>query len=134
MDGTLYLKELGLRTTGGGPSVYFDELLQRIRDIRLGEASSIRRCTDLYATSVDYDSRRTTSGQATFFATVQNKLHWAVHGKTAAEVIVAAVPMRGKPNMGLTLMGRTGVRWASQKFDVVFAKNYLTESRRTGRN
>jgi hypothetical protein len=102
---------------------YFEEQLQRIREIRLSERKFYQKITDIYATAVDYDL----TAQATkrFFATVQNKLHWAIHGQTAAEVIVSRADA-GKENMGLTT-------WTDapdgkiQKFDVIVAKNYLTE-------
>lgn len=106
------------RFKAGGGSVYFDELLARIRDIRSSEKVFWRKVLDIYATSVDYDPKSDLSKQ--FFATVQNKMHWAVHGKTAAEVIVARADA-GKPNMGLTHW--EGARPRRQ--DVAFAKNYL---------
>ncbi len=103
---------------------YFEEQLQRIREIRLSERKFYQKITDIYATAIDYDVQ----AQATkrFFATVQNKLHWAIHGQTAAEVIYRRADA-GKEHMGLT-------SWTDaplgkiQKFDVVVAKNYLTES------
>lgn len=103
---------------------YFEEQLQRIREIRLSERKFYQKITDIYATSIDYDVQ----AQATkrFFATVQNKLHWAIHGQTAAEVIYRRADA-SKEHMGLT-------SWTDaplgkiQKFDVVVAKNYLTES------
>ncbi|MFN8772389.1 MAG: RhuM family protein, partial [bacterium] len=78
---------------------YFEEQLQRIREIRLSERKFYQKITDLYATAIDYDSE----AQATqrFFATVQNKLHWAIHGQTAAEVIVSRADA-SKDHMGLT--------------------------------
>lgn len=102
---------------------YFEEQLQRVREIRLSERKFYQKITDIYATAVDYD----VTAQATkrFFATVQNKLHWAIHGQTAAEVIYDRADA-GKEHMGLQ-------SWADapsgkiQKFDVVVAKNYLTE-------
>lgn len=102
---------------------YFEEQLQRIREIRLSERKFYQKITDIYATAIDYD----VTAQATkrFFATVQNKLHWAIHGQTAAEVIYHRADAE-KENMGLT-------SWTDaplgkiQKFDVVVAKNYLTE-------
>jgi len=106
------------RFKAGGGSVYFDELLARIRDIRSSEKVFWRKVLDIYATSVDYDPKNDLS--KLFFATVQNKMHWAVHGKTAAEVIVARADA-GKPNMGLT-------HWEGgrpRRQDVAFAKNYL---------
>ena len=102
---------------------YFEEQLQRVREIRLSERKFYQKITDIYATSVDYD----VTAQATkrFFAMVQNKLHWAIHGQTAAEVIVDRADAT-KEHMGLH-------SWADaplgkiQKFDVVVAKNYLSE-------
>jgi hypothetical protein len=78
---------------------YFEEQLQRIREIRLSERKFYQKITDIYATSIDYD----VSALATqrFFATVQNKLHWAIHGQTAAEVICRRADA-DKENMGLT--------------------------------
>ena len=99
---------------------YFDELLERIRDIRASEKRFYRKITDIYATSIDYDPAAEISQQ--FFATVQNKLHWAIHGHTAPELIAErADPDR--PNMGLTTWRGAKVR----KVDVTVAKNYLSE-------
>ena len=78
---------------------YFDELLERIRDIRSSERLFYQKITDIFATSIDYDSSHTTA--RAFFATVQNKLHFAVHGQTTAEVIAQRADA-DKPNMGLT--------------------------------
>lgn len=102
---------------------YFEEQLQRIREIRLSERKFYQKITDIYCTSIDYD----VTAQATkrFFATVQNKLHWAIHGQTAAEVIVNRADAE-KQNMGLTTW-KDAPRGKIQKFDVVVAKNYLTE-------
>lgn len=102
---------------------YFEEQLQRVREIRLSERKFYQKITDIYATAIDYD----VTAQATkrFFATVQNKLHWAIHGQTAAEVIVARADAE-KPNMGLTTW-QDAPRGKIQKFDVVVAKNYLSE-------
>ena len=106
---------------------YFEEQLQRIREIRLSERKFYQKITDIYATSIDYDI----SAQSTkrFFATVQNKLHWAIHGQTAAEIIIKRANYE-KENMGLTTWtdAPTG---KIQKFDVVVAKNYLTTSELT---
>ena len=107
-----------LKQSGGGE--YFDELLERIRDIRSSEKAFWRKVLDIYATSVDYDPRAEAS--QLFFATVQNKMHWAAHGQTAAEVIAARADA-GKPNMGL--MTWPGSR--PRKTDVAVAKNYLNE-------
>jgi len=100
---------------------YFDELLERIRDIRSSEKMFYRKITDIYAMSVDYDPQHPISQE--FFATVQNKLHYAVHGKTAAEIIKDRADSH-KPNMGLTSFKGSRLR----KGDVVVAKNYLNES------
>ena len=102
---------------------YFEEQLQRIREIRLSERKFYQKITDIYATAVDYD----VTAQATkrFFATVQNKLHWAIHGQTAAEVIYQRADA-GKDSMGLTSW-KDAPSGKIQKFDAVVAKNYLTE-------
>jgi hypothetical protein len=102
---------------------YFEEQLQRIREIRLSERKFYQKITDIYATSVDYDV--TAAATKRFFATVQNKLHWAIHGQTAAEVIVARADAT-KERMGLTTW-KDAPRGKIQKFDVSVAKNYLTE-------
>ncbi|WP_248850202.1 virulence RhuM family protein [Thiomicrospira microaerophila] len=101
---------------------YFEEQLQRVREIRLSERKFYQKITDIYATSIDYD----VTAQATkrFFATVQNKLHWAIHGHTAAEVIVERANHQ-QPNMGLTSW-KDAPDGKIQKFDVSVAKNYLT--------
>lgn len=88
-----------LKRAGGG--LYFDELLSRIRDIRSSEKVFWRKVLDIYATSVDYDPRSELS--INFFKTVQNKMHWATHGKTAAEVIAERAD-GNKEFMGLTLL------------------------------
>ena len=108
-----------LKELGGGR--YWRELLERIRDIRSSEKVLYRQVLDLYATSVDYDS--TALESAEFFKIVQNKLHYAAHGHTAAEVISARADAT-KPNMGLT--SYAGER--PRKFDVSIAKNYLDEA------
>jgi hypothetical protein len=103
---------------------YFEEQLQRVREIRLSERKFYQKITDIYATSVDYD----VTAQATkrFFATVQNKLHWAIHGQTAAELVFGRADA-GKTNMGLTSW-MDAPEGKIQKFDVVVAKNYLSEN------
>ena len=103
---------------------YFEEQLQRVREIRLSERKFYQKITDIYATSVDYD----VTAQATkrFFATVQNKLHWAIHGQTAAEVIVDRADAT-REHMGLRTW-TDAPHGKIQKFDVVVAKNYLTEA------
>ncbi len=105
---------------GGGRTRYFDELLQRIRDIRSSERNYYQKVTDIYATSVDY--RKDNNLTQEFFATVQNKMHYAVHGHTAAEVISSRSD-HTKPNMGLTSF--KGSYITSQ--DITIAKNYLLE-------
>jgi hypothetical protein len=106
---------------GKGQKDYFDELLERIRDIRSSERRFYQKVLEIYATSVDYDPAAEAS--QLFFATVQNKMHWATHGHTAAEVIHARADA-GKPLMGL-LTTRSGKR--IHREDVAVAKNYLTE-------
>lgn len=103
---------------------YFEEQLQRIREIRLSERKFYQKITDIYATSVDYD----VTAQATkrFFATVQNKLHWAIHKQTAAEVIYNRADAE-KDKMGLTTW-KDAPKGKIQKFDVAVAKNYLTKN------
>ena len=103
---------------------YFEEQLQRIREIRLSERKFYQKITDIYATAIDYD----VTAQATqrFFATVQNKLHWAIHGQTAAELVYHRADA-DKPHMGLSTW-RDAPAGKIQKFDVSVAKNYLTES------
>ena len=102
---------------------YFDEQLQRIREIRLSERKFYQKITDIYATSIDYDPKA--SATQRFFATVQNKLHWAIHGHTAAEVIYERANAE-KPHMGLTTW-KDAPKGKIYPFDVVVAKNYLTE-------
>jgi hypothetical protein len=103
---------------GGNP--YFDELLARIRDIRASEKNFYQKIRDIYATSADYDERAEITQD--FFAMAQNKLHWAIHGRTAAELI-AERANAAKPNMGLTNWSGSTVR----KQDVHVAKNFLNE-------
>jgi hypothetical protein len=102
------------------PLDYYDELLQRIQDIRTSERRFYQKITDIYATSIDYDP--TVDISIEFFKTVQNKMHWAITGKTAAEIIHERADS-AKKNMGLT-------SWRGEKprkLDVVIAKNYLNE-------
>lgn len=106
-----------LKQSGGGN--YFDELLERIRDIRSSEKVFWRKVLEIYATSVDYDPRSETSVK--FFQTVQNKMHWAAHGNTAAEVIFNRIDA-GKPHLGLTNF--KGAKPTKQETET--AKNYLT--------
>lgn len=107
-----------LKQAGGGE--YFEELLARIRDIRSSEKIFWRKVLDIYSTSVDYDPNTDISQQ--FFKIVQNKMHWAAHGHTAAEIIVKRADA-SKPLMGLT--SHTGK--APRRSDVSIAKNYLNE-------
>ncbi|EKD52244.1 MAG: hypothetical protein ACD_62C00076G0002 [uncultured bacterium] len=102
------------------PFDYFDELTRRIQDIRTSERRFYQKITDIYATSIDYDPTQLVSIE--FFQTVQNKMHWAIIGHTAAEIIHDRVDS-AKPNMGLTNWRGAKVR----KDDVVIAKNYLNE-------
>jgi hypothetical protein len=102
------------------PYDYFEELTQRIQDIRTSEKRFYRKITDIYALSVDYDPTDETS--ITFFKTVQNKIHWAITGNTAAEIIAKRANSK-KPNMSLTNWRGTSPR----KEDVAIAKNYLNE-------
>ncbi len=103
---------------------YFDQLLEKIREIRLSERRFYQKITDIYATSLDYD--KTSNATKQFFAKVQNKMHYAVHGHTAAELIYERADAE-KPHMGLTT-------WADapdgkiMKSDVTVAKNYLSET------
>lgn len=106
---------------------YFDELLERIRDIRASERRFYQKITDIYATSVDYDAHAPISQE--FFATVQNKLHWAITGQTAAEIVDRRADADA-PNMGLTSWKGAKVR----KADVHVAKNYLNEEELRGLN
>lgn len=105
-----------LKAAGGGN--YFDELLERIRDIRSSERVFWRKVLDIYATSIDYDPNTATSTH--FFQTVQNKMHWAIIGQTAAEIVHARSDA-AKPQMGLTSWSGDRPR----KSDVSVAKNYL---------
>jgi hypothetical protein len=100
------------------PFDYFDELLRRIQDIRTSERRFYQKITDIYATSIDYDPTQPESIE--FFQTVQNKMHWAITGQTAAEIIHARANS-AKPHMGLTNWRGAKVR----KEDVATAKNYL---------
>ncbi|HLA05204.1 MAG TPA: virulence RhuM family protein [Syntrophales bacterium] len=107
-----------MKQSGGGN--YFDELLARIRDIRSSEKIFWRKVLDIYATSIDYSPDSDLSQQ--FFAAVQNKIHWAAHGHTAAEIIYHRADA-AKPNMGMTAWSGDKPR----KTDAVIAKNYLNE-------
>jgi len=102
------------------PFDYFDELLRRIQDIRTSERRFYQKITDIYSTSIDYDPTQPESIK--FFQTVQNKMHWAITGQTAAEIIRDRANST-QPNMGLTTWRGAKVR----KEDVSIAKNYLSE-------
>jgi hypothetical protein len=104
---------------GPGQKDYFDEQLERIRDIRSSERRFYQKVLDIYATSVDYDP--STEASQLFFATVQNKMHWAAHGQTAAEVIHARADAK-QPLMGIRTTRPGGI---IRKDDVAVAKNYL---------
>jgi hypothetical protein len=104
----------------GGRSRYFEELLQRIRDIRSSERNFYQKVTDIYATSVDY--RKDDKLTQEFFAVVQNKIHYAVHGHTAAEIITKRADS-SKPMMGLTSFKGNYIT----ANDIIIAKNYLNE-------
>ena len=101
------------------PFDYFDELLQRIQDIRTSERRFYQKITDVYATSLDYD--KSAALTQAFYATVQNKLHWAITGQTAAEVVQSRADST-KPNMGLTSWRGAQIK----KSDVSVAKNYYS--------
>ncbi|MDQ1338944.1 MAG: hypothetical protein QG567_93 [Campylobacterota bacterium] len=107
-----------LKNAGGGN--YFEELLARIRDIRSSEKVFWRKVLDIYATSIDYDPKAELSIQ--FFQTVQNKMHWAVHGNTAAEIVYQRADS-AKPNMGV--LSFKGIKPTKQETQI--AKNYLDE-------
>lgn len=107
-----------------GDDVYFEELLSRIRDIRSSEKIFWKKVLDIYATSIDYDPSAEASQQ--FFATVQNKMHWAAHGHTAAELIALRADAT-VPGMGLTSWAGATKGGAVRKADVGVAKNYLSE-------
>lgn len=102
------------------PFDYFEELTRRIQDIRTSERRFYQKITDIYATSIDYDPTQEIS--INFFKTVQNKVHWAITGQTAAEIVHNRVDAT-KPNLGLTNWRGATVR----KQDVGIAKNYLSE-------
>ena len=106
---------------------YFDELLERIRDIRTSEKRFYQKILDIYKTSVDYDSDLQST--RLFFKTVQNKMHYSIHGYTAA-ALIASRANAAKPNMGLTTFKGAKVR----KGDIYIAKNYLNEDEISGLN
>ena len=102
---------------------YFDKLLERIREIRLSERKFYQKITDIYSTAIDYDS--TSKGTQRFFKKIQNKLHYAVSGNTAAEIIYNRADA-SKDNMGLTSWDGSP-KSKIHKYDVIIAKNYLSE-------
>ena len=102
---------------------YFQELIERIRDIRSSERQFYQKITDIYATRIDYDPKSAVTEE--FYATVQNKLHWAIHGHTAAELITKRVSSE-KPCLGLTSW-KNSPKGKIRKGDVSIAKNYLNE-------
>ena len=108
-----------LKNPGKGRD-YFDELTRRLQDIRTSERRFYQKITDIYATSADYDANAALTQE--FFATVQNKVHYAIHGHTAAELIAARADST-QPNMGLTTWDGARIR----KNDIGVAKNYLAE-------
>ncbi|MBL8235273.1 MAG: virulence RhuM family protein, partial [Bryobacterales bacterium] len=109
---------------------YFDELLERIRDIRASERLFYQKITDIYATSIDYEAKAEIT--QTFFKSVQNKLHWACHGRTAAEMIRERADA-GKPHMGLTTW-KNSPKGPIRRQDVEVAKNYLSQEEITELN
>ncbi len=100
---------------------YFDELLEKIREIRASERRFYQKITDIYATASDYNTQSEITKE--FYATVQNKLHWAIHGKTAAELIASSADA-AKPNMGLKTW-KNSPKGKILKSDVSVGKNYL---------
>ena len=108
------------RLKSGNQMNYFDELLERIQDIRSSEKIFYQKVKEIYTTSIDYDDHADLSKD--FYATIQNKLHWAVHQHTAAELIKNRVSAN-KQNMGLTTWKGEKIR----KVDITIAKNYLSE-------
>lgn len=109
-----------LKNPGQFGDDYFDELLQRIQDIRTSERRFYQKVTDIYTLSIDYDPNHDLTQE--FFQTVQNKLHWAITGQTAAEIVYSRADS-SKTNMGLTSWKHKKIR----KPDTMIAKNYLTE-------
>jgi hypothetical protein len=103
---------------------YFAELLERIREIRSSERLFYQKITDIYATSIDYDPHSTITNE--FYATVQNKLHWAIHNHTAAELIKLRANSKSR-NMGLTSWKNEKKGGKILKSDVTVAKNYLSQ-------
>lgn len=110
-----------VRLESGGKDDYFDELVTRVRAIRVSERRFYQKITDIYATSIDYDANDEQT--QSFYASVQNKFHYAIHGKTAAEMIYERADS-SKPLMGLTSFKGDTIK----KTDTLIAKNYLSES------
>jgi len=108
------------RLANGRKYGYFDELLERVRAIRASERNFYQKITDIYATSIDYNQNAALTQE--FFATVQNKMHFAIHGHTAAEIIALRADAK-KPHMGLTSFKGKSLR----ESDIIIAKNYLNE-------
>ena len=126
IDENSVIRKFRITAADGGTILtkdYFEEQLERIREIRLSERRFYQKITDIYATSIDYDVKAETTRR--FFARVQNQLHWAIHGETAAETIYRRADS-SKENMGLTTW-KDAPNGKIQKFDVVIAKNYLTQ-------
>lgn len=107
----------------GHTNQYFDELLDRIRDIRSSEKIFYAKIRDIYSTAIDYDPN--TEESVLFFKSVQNKMHWAIHGHTASEIVYQRVDSE-KQNMGLTTW-KNAPKGKIRKTDVAIAKNYLSE-------
>ena len=99
---------------------YFDELIERVREIRTSERNFYQKITDIYATSLDYDSKSSETRE--FFATVQNKMHFGIHGKTGAEIIYKRVDSK-KDNLGITSIPKNKIK----RKDAFVAKNYLSK-------
>ncbi len=118
------LNDERLKNPGRFGDDYFDELIQRIQDIRTSERRFYQKITDIYTLSIDYDPNHDLTRE--FFQTVQNKLHWAITGQTAAEIVYSRAD-GSKPNMGLTSWKHKKIR----KPDTLIAKNYLDEDELT---
>ncbi len=114
----------------GHTNQYFEELFERIRDIRSSEKIFYAKVRDIYATAIDYEA--TTKASQLFFKSVQNKMHWAIHGHTASEIISQRASSK-KQNMGLTTW-KNSPKGKIRKTDVSIAKNYLSEDELTDLN
>jgi hypothetical protein len=104
----------------GKRNTYFDELIERVREIRTSERNFYQKITDIYSTSIDYDKNSELTKE--FFATVQNKMHFGIHGKTAAEIILERANSK-KKNMGITCISERKINQS----DIFIAKNYLNK-------